>query len=220
MLQANPPGAGLILILPEAWADMGATQRRLVEVEFGAKRSLLRRQIAELKAKFSDLDFENLVRATSSGAVSIMVRPPLSSYPWPWHNDESVCSGAVAPHVFQNFCSGAFAPRANANQYSDLCSRAFALQATARQMLNHAKQISSISHGSIHHVNGDESLEEASFLIDAAIPSFEHTVLQQASSKDSPAGSTDAPMSNDGDFYAYRAPTSTTPQSPSPLAIE
>ena len=71
----KPDSARPSEILPEAWADMGATQRRSVEVEFGAKRSLIRRQIAELKAKFRDLDFENQVRATSSGAVSVMVRP-------------------------------------------------------------------------------------------------------------------------------------------------
>ncbi len=147
---------------------MGATLRKSVEVEFGAKRSLLRRQISELNAKFSDLDFENLVRATSSGAVSIIVRPPLRSDPWHWCDDENVSSGAVAPHAFPHLCSGAFAPHANASQYSDSCSRAFALQNTARQMLDHAKQINSRRHASFHQINGDESLEDASFLIDTA----------------------------------------------------
>ena len=85
-------------------------------------------------------------------------------------------------------------------------------------MLDHAKhiQMSSNSHGSIHRITGDESLDDASYLIDAAIPSCEQTVLQQASSKDSPAGSSNAPLSNfqDDDFCAFRAPRRTTPQSP------
>ncbi len=198
-------------VSPEAWADFGASQRKSVEAEFAAKRSLLRRQISELKVLRSDVDFEQLVRATSSGAVSIIVRPPLSSCdPWNWYDDESAFSGAIAHENFRS--------HANSHQCSELRSRAFALQNHAQKMLDHAKQIqmSSNSHGSIHHINGDESLDDASYLIDAAIPSCEQTVLQQASSKDSPAGSSDAPLSSfqDDDFCAFRAPRRTTPQSP------
>ena len=68
--------------------------------------------------------------------------------------------------------------------------------------------------GSFHHINGDESFDEAFFLINAVMTSYEHDILQQASSRDSPAGSSNAPISNDDDFCAFRAPRRTTPQSP------
>ena len=38
-------------ILPEAWADMSLVLKKSVEIEYGAKRTLLRRQIAELKSE-------------------------------------------------------------------------------------------------------------------------------------------------------------------------
>ena len=115
-------------VLPEAWADFGASQRKSVEAEFAAKRSLLRRQISELKALNSDLDFEQLVRATSSGAVSIIVRRPLSSCdPWRWYDDESAFPGAIArqnihAHTNSHSFSGAIA-RENFHSYADAHQR-------------------------------------------------------------------------------------------------
>ena len=91
-------------ILPEAWADMGPVLRKSVEIEFGAKRSLLRRQIAELKAKHSDLDFENLVRITSTGAVSIIVRPSCSDG-WSWYDNEAQPAGNDAAHKPMSYLS-------------------------------------------------------------------------------------------------------------------
>ena len=42
-------------ILPKAWADMSQVAKNSVEIEYGAKMALLRRQIAELKAEHNDL---------------------------------------------------------------------------------------------------------------------------------------------------------------------
>ena len=56
-------------LLPEAWSDMSQVQKKSVEAEYAAKRTLLRRQIAELKSKHADLDFEKLLRITPVGAI-------------------------------------------------------------------------------------------------------------------------------------------------------
>ena len=87
-------------VLPEAWADFGASQRKSVEAEFSARRTLLRRQISELQALHVDLDFNQLVRTTSTGAVALIVRPPLSSS-GPWHDDsiDAHPFGAIARHA-------------------------------------------------------------------------------------------------------------------------
>ena len=76
-------------VLPEAWSDMSQVAKDKVEIEYGAKRTLLRRQIAELKAKHNDLDFENLMRITPAGAVSVIVGPTYSDG-WNWYDNDRV----------------------------------------------------------------------------------------------------------------------------------
>ena len=49
----------------------------------------LRRQIAELKSKHADLDFENLLRITPVGAISIIVGPTCSDG-WNWYDTDRV----------------------------------------------------------------------------------------------------------------------------------
>ena len=69
-------------VLPEAWANFGDAQKLKVEEEFAARRQLLRRQIAQLESEHPDLDFNKIVRTTSSGAVALIVRPPIQDVPW------------------------------------------------------------------------------------------------------------------------------------------
>ena len=76
-------------ILPEAWADMSPVLKKSVEIEYGARRTLLRRQIAELKAKHADLDFENLLRILPVGAISIIIGPSCSDG-WNWYDNDRV----------------------------------------------------------------------------------------------------------------------------------
>ena len=68
---------------------MSPVLKKSVEIEYGAKRTLLRRQIAELKAKHADLDFENLLRITPVGAISIIVGPSCSDG-WNWYDNDRV----------------------------------------------------------------------------------------------------------------------------------
>ena len=73
-------------MLPEAWANFGDSQRLKVEEEFAARRQLLRRQITQLQSEHPDLDFNTIVRTTPTGAVALIVRPPLI-HGVPWQDD-------------------------------------------------------------------------------------------------------------------------------------
>ena len=63
-------------------ANFGDAQRDKVEEEFAARRQLLRRQIAQLESEHPYLDFNKIVRTTRSGAVALIVRPPIHDVPW------------------------------------------------------------------------------------------------------------------------------------------
>ena len=54
---------------------MSPVLKKSVEIEYGAKRTLLRRQTAELKAKHADLDFENLLRISPVGPFQFLLGP-------------------------------------------------------------------------------------------------------------------------------------------------
>ena len=68
-------------VLPEAWAKFGDAQKLKVEEEFAARRQLLGRPIAQLESEHPQLDENNIVRTTSSGAVALIVRPPITMSP-------------------------------------------------------------------------------------------------------------------------------------------
>ena len=89
-------------VLPEAWANFGDAQRDKIEEEFAARRQLLRRQIASLESEHPQLDFNKIVRTTSSGAVALIVRPPIHDVPWLTdhitHAHDPLSFGAAARH--------------------------------------------------------------------------------------------------------------------------
>ena len=68
---------------------MSQVLKNSVEAEYAAKRTLLRRQIAELKSKHADLYFENLLRITPVGAISIIVGPTCADG-WNWYDTDRV----------------------------------------------------------------------------------------------------------------------------------
>ena len=111
-------------MLPEAWANFGDAQKLKVEEEFSARRQLLRRQISQLESEHPDLDFNKIVRTTPSGAVALIVRPPIHSVPWQtdyvhdhsFHRSNGMCDssfGAAAQQVwYGNSAAGPFAHHA------------------------------------------------------------------------------------------------------------
>ena len=75
-------------VLPEAWANMGDAQRERLEEDMAARRQLLRSQISNLEKAHPLLDFQKMLKTTSSGQVGLICER--SEYKFSW--DESCIS--------------------------------------------------------------------------------------------------------------------------------